>query len=432
MASTALSLLSLLPLIAAYSFELTAAPTQCGPLSLRITNGSGKPPYTALVVPFGPSPGAVEQRTVFQHEFTSENVSFSLPYPASSSFVAMVSDSDGIGTGGTGVPTNVASSSNSSCLTTSPATSYSFQIIPNNAINQCQTTTLAWDNNTQGDPSFLLVIPGGQSSRIDIVNSGPALGGTTGFSWTPNLRAGATILLVAGDARGPGTGGSINTAVGNSPTGNSSCLDSSSPSSTAGTPAGAIQTATSSGTSTPGSGSMGSLTALAIIALVAFVFIRRRRRQRHPIAHNVDLLPDGTQRDPDQPPEFYQPEPFIVPPSLSHTGADEDRGSHSQRLTMSDVGRRYSALSTTDQSESAYGTTTGTSGNMLAMGEGAGRSTTYGPGSSRKSPMGMPPLRPVNFVQHEDGGELPEASGSGQADEPETVELPPSYQSVRR
>lgn len=293
------------------------------------------------------------------------------------------------------------------------------------------------------DVSILLVIPGGQSSKLNIVNptsGGP--GNTTGFSWSPNVRAGTTILLVAGDSRGPGVGGSVNTAIGNSPTQNTTCLDSQSPSSTAGTPAGAVQTGSSSNNGSGNASSkshagaiaggiVGAIAALAIAGLLALFFIRKRQRQRHPVAHGVDLFPDagpqGDQGDPGQPPEFYQPEPFIVPPSLSYVDADENGGSSVGRLSMSDVGRRYSALSTTDQSESAYAPTTGTSGNLLAV--GASRST---PGSNRKSPMGMSQLRPVNFVMHEDAGELPEASGSGQADEPETIELPPSYNSVRK
>ena len=162
-------ILSLLPVSAGYSFEITATPTQCGPLSLRIIHGSGKPPYVALVVPFGPFPGPTEQRNIFQQQFTGADVNLTLPYPGSSDFVIMVhlwschiglaetkhifgqvSDSDGIGTGGTSVPITVSSSSNSSCLVAATPPAFIFQIIPNNVVNQCQTTTLAWDKNNQG------------------------------------------------------------------------------------------------------------------------------------------------------------------------------------------------------------------------------------------------------------------------------------------
>lgn len=447
MASTALSVLSLLTLVAGYSFDITAAPTQCGPLSLQITGGSGKPPYTALIVPYGASPTPTEQRKVFQQQFSGDSTSFTMPFPVDSNFVVMLSDSTGVGTGGTSVPTSVAASSNSSCLPNSVSTSFSFQIIPNNAINQCEQTTLAWDSGAQGTVTIFLVIPGGQSSSIPTSGAkGGLQGNTTGFLWTPDIRAGTNVLLVVGDSRGPGTGGSVNTAVGNSPDSNSTCITNDSPSSTAGTPAGAIETGSSGkggnggndGGSTTNVGAIaggvvGGLAAIVIVGLVALFFLRRRRRQRHPAAHGVDLLPEGAHRDTEQPPEFYHPEPFIVPPH-SHTDAEENGGASAGRPSMSDAGgRRYSALSTTDQSESAYGTTTGTGTNLLAVGAGAGsRSTSYGPGSSRKSPAGPPQLRPVNFVQHEDAGEIPEPSGSAQHDEPETIELPPSYTNIRR
>lgn len=99
MASTVFSLLSLLsifPFVVGYSFDITAAPRQCGPLSLQITGGSGSPPYTALVIPFGPPPGSTEQRVVFAHQFSDSTANFSLPYPANSNFVVMVRVEDHI------------------------------------------------------------------------------------------------------------------------------------------------------------------------------------------------------------------------------------------------------------------------------------------------------------------------------------------------
>ena len=271
-----------------------------------------------------------------------------------------------------------------------------------------------------------LVIPGGQSSPLAITNPGPQQGSTTGFSWTPDVRAGTNIILVAGDARGVGTGGSVSLIVGFNANQDSSCLSGSSPSSTAGTPAGAVQTGAAGGGGGSNSGGggggggssagaiaggiVGGITAL-LVMLALLVFLRRRRRARHPVVHGVDLLPEGAQRDPDAPPEFYQPEPFIVPhASTTEVGAVAPP-------SMSDLGapgRPYSTVSTTDPSESAYG---------------APGSTSYLQSSSRKSPMGMPQMRAVNFVQHEDAGEVPEQGTSAQPTE--TIELPPSYMSVR-
>lgn len=77
-------------LVAGYSFELASAPTQCGQLQLNLTGGTGTPPYTALVVPFGASPVNPEVRVVFSHKFNDTSTSFQLPYPGNSGFVIAV------------------------------------------------------------------------------------------------------------------------------------------------------------------------------------------------------------------------------------------------------------------------------------------------------------------------------------------------------
>ena len=249
-----------------------------------------------------------------------------------------------------------------------------------------------------------------------------AQGSTTGFDWTPNVRTGTSIILVAGDDNGVGSGGSVNTAVGNNPNGDDSCISGNSPSSTPGPAAGAVETGTpntgSGGSSTNAGaiagGVVGGLAAIIIIALLMWFFMRRRRHKRQ--AHqDLDLLPGegpqiGENRD-----EFYQPEPFVIPASSRGNSTYDDH----TRPSMSDVGRRYSAISTTDASESQYTS-------ALGVGAAGGTRTT----ASRKSPGGPHVLRPVNVVQHEDAGEVPEAGGSGDG-EVETVELPPAYTMVK-
>ncbi len=60
----------------------------------------------------------------------------------------------------------------------------------------------------------------------------------TGFSWKPSLRSGTTLILIAGDNRGMGTGGSILNVVSAGTNQDGSCLSNTSPSSTPGSPAG--------------------------------------------------------------------------------------------------------------------------------------------------------------------------------------------------
>lgn len=67
-----------------------------------------------------------------------------------------------------------------------------------------------------------------------------------------SVRAGATLVLVGGDNRGIGSAGWIQQNIDQS--GNQSCLDASSPSSTAGSPAGGAYPTSSNGVGTGGGG----------------------------------------------------------------------------------------------------------------------------------------------------------------------------------
>jgi hypothetical protein len=84
--------------------------------------------------------------------------------------------------------------------------------------------------------NFQGVIPGGTSFSIPQgpPSSNPTTG--TGFPWQVDISGGTNILVVASDDRGIGSGGSAPFTVAYAS--NSSCLNSNSPSSTAGNPAG--------------------------------------------------------------------------------------------------------------------------------------------------------------------------------------------------
>jgi hypothetical protein len=88
-----LFLLLLLRYANAYTWQFTNQPRQCQNVSLAV-QGSGKPPYSLLIIPSGPSPLAnnVEVRTVQSIPFSgsSTSLSFKLNYPENSSFVAVV------------------------------------------------------------------------------------------------------------------------------------------------------------------------------------------------------------------------------------------------------------------------------------------------------------------------------------------------------
>jgi hypothetical protein len=85
----------LFPLLAhAYTWQFTSSPSQCKDVSIAV-EGSGHPPYTLLLIPYGPSPlsNNVEVRTIRNIPFSGDGntLSFQLNYPENSSFVAVVS-----------------------------------------------------------------------------------------------------------------------------------------------------------------------------------------------------------------------------------------------------------------------------------------------------------------------------------------------------
>jgi len=101
-------------------------------------------------------------------------------------------------------------------------------------------------------PNFQGVIPGGESFSIPVGTITNATDMGTGFQWTPAVRAGATLIVVAGDDRGLGTGGSGLYSVSAGLYPNSSCITNTSPSSTAGPPAGGSYPTNASGGMTGG------------------------------------------------------------------------------------------------------------------------------------------------------------------------------------
>ena len=80
--------------VAAYSFNIVNTPRQCQNLTVEIT-GQGRPPYSLLLVPTGPTPlpNAVEARRITNVPFngTTGSLSFQLRFPENSQFIAVVS-----------------------------------------------------------------------------------------------------------------------------------------------------------------------------------------------------------------------------------------------------------------------------------------------------------------------------------------------------
>ena len=154
-----------------------------------------------------------------------------------------------------------------------------------------------------------------------------------------------------------------------------------------------------------------------LIALLLFLlFLRRRRRVRNRQNEKpVDLLHeddgDDAPANRNELPQYYQPEPFIVPDPTA-TSADGHTTEFSGAGRPSGDTRRISGHSGTSR--------TGTPDIL-----GAGSSTSASGARKGGAPR---PLRPVNIIQHDDAG----PSETPKSEEPEeTIELPPAYTNIR-
>jgi hypothetical protein len=151
---------------------------------------------------------------------------------------------------------------------------------------------------------------------------------------------------------------------------------------------------------------VGGVVGLLALLLVAFFVYRRKHQDKSNKERPVDLLQgdegDGTTQN-NHLPQYYEPEPFIVPdPTSEHSPTEADTDSQ---------GRPLSGVTSSDGFQ------------------GFGGATSVGSSSrGAKSAAGMRPMRAVNIIQHDDAG----PSEAAKAEEPETVELPPAYTNIRK
>ncbi|KAF8320415.1 hypothetical protein DL93DRAFT_2094331 [Clavulina sp. PMI_390] len=466
-----LCLPSLVSAAASFTFALST-PIQCSNMTVTVQGGS--PPYQLIIIPTGTQ--NPEYRKIISMNFTGTTQSFNLAYNTDSTFVALMSDATGFGTGGTGTDTKVSASDDSSCLSVTTKPEFYFYMSPSGYLSQCSNVALSWStasgSSPTGDVTFYGIIPGGESFLVTP--------GSQPYSWQMRVRAGTSVTLFAGDSNGPGTGGSAGPFVVNGT--DSSCIDSSSPSSTAGSPAGAVTGSPSSSTtsgkssgsqtsSSPGSsntssgggggsssktgpivgGVIGGLVFLAVVGGLLVFCLRRRRRH-----DDDDMLParrrrvdlaegsgaGGDDEEPNTPPGppmiesgFYHPEPFVVPeigssrPSteLGHGGPRTQGSSSMDLMSPTTIGSASAAGVAAARRERRVSNNTLSSSDPPSSGVtpgSAGRSTgRLGKGAHPPSAM-----RAVNFVQHEDAGAV---GAVDPATGEQVLELPPTYDAVR-
>ncbi|KAF8586522.1 hypothetical protein K439DRAFT_942318 [Ramaria rubella] len=220
--TTFLSILTIVN-VARAALNFTVPPTQCANTTVQWTGGSA--PYQLLLVPTGelhPEVRVIETYTID----SGNNFSFQLNYPGNSSFVAVMSDATGFGTGGTTPVTTVLPAASKSCLGTSQVAPEFFIFTDPPVPQTCSPMMISYTSDSHPPVDVFVVIPGGTSSRIE--SGSPK---NMSFEWTPTFSAGTQLLIVAGDTNGVGKGGStdiLTVASGNS----TSCLPANTTSAT--------------------------------------------------------------------------------------------------------------------------------------------------------------------------------------------------------
>ncbi|KAH7929312.1 hypothetical protein BV22DRAFT_1057011 [Leucogyrophana mollusca] len=385
-------------LVHAFSVTVVSGPTQCDDLTVSWTGG--QPPFEILLTPVYNYPRNI---SVPSSSFSNNAGSYTipqLPFANKTRFLLTMSDATGFGTGGTSNVLTVGDPvGNNNCNTTNPAVAFTFDL--NNALQQCQPYTFSGYNGAVQPVIITGLIPLGESFLVyPPVNQGAS------YSWTADVAAGTSILFLMTDANGRQGGSSDLLPVQLSS--DSSCLNASSPSSTASSPPSSTST-TSSPSTTNGSSTstsigaiagtvIGCLVALAALITLGLFFLRRRRTSRspfiiptkrnsrrlqsvdldhdhhdfatvppiNPFPYHADSPPihsfpyaDSTSRFPPsprsdtalQPPQNYDADPFNVPPSPLHQHSRVSSNTDSfagygdvGSSSMSSAGRRKAAM----------------------------------------------------------------------------------------
>ncbi|RDX47752.1 hypothetical protein OH76DRAFT_1557557 [Lentinus brumalis] len=418
-----------------FTFTSQSEATECNDFQVSWTGGT--PPFQLTIVQVF---GGTTNLNIPDIFYTNNDGSFTTPVElrAGKEMVVIMSDSTGFGSGGVSPVIKVGNADKTkpqACADGNPADfENDFIFTTNETISQCKEFTFEnYDGSTQ-PVQITGVIPDGS---IFVLN--PANGSKT-FSWIPNVAGGTQLFFYMVDSLGQqgGTTGVMTVEQ----SGDSSCLDSSSPAST-GNPS-SLVTATSTSTSTQtGTISASSSTShrrvgtliaaivvpvVAVITLVIGVFIcyRRRRRNggvrvlgprksRKPV---VDLM----KGDPDTPPQMEEvgspttATPFLHGRSLSANGETTLGGASSPPDTSA----------TTPQSNAQSG-----GSSSLAPVSASGIQPAAHAGARRKaaeaSVLAPPGHQPsTRFILHTDiEDDVPPPVE-------EVVELPPQYSERRR
>jgi hypothetical protein len=283
---------SAFPIARAFSFT-SGKPTQCDPISISWTGGTA--PYWLLLTPvFGTPRNISIPATALSNGKGS--YSTQLPFSKDQKILLTMSDSTGFGTGGSSDVLVVGPSLGGSCNTTDPGVAYPFEL--NTALQQCRPFTISGYDGAVQPVTIMGVIPAGNSFVLN-----PPVGPTT-FDWDVNVASDTSIVFIMTDAQGRQGGSSDVKTVGVS--GDKTCLNDLSPSSTIHGPTSTSSLPSKKATSTASTGPsaasstsaaaaeaskkpvaaivgavLGTLVFLAAFTTLALFFLRRKRNSWH-------------------------------------------------------------------------------------------------------------------------------------------------------
>jgi hypothetical protein len=264
----------------AFSYNF-GTPSQCD--SFPITWTGGSPPFQLFLIPVFGTPRNI---SIPASAFNNGQGSYSFPLPLAqqSRMVLTMSDATGFNSGGTTNVLTVQPSKGGSCQTDAKV-GFTFQL--NSALQQCRPFVFSGYSSATQPVTIGAVIPGGE---VLIFNPAPSL---TSFTWNANVLHGTFMIFFMTDAQGRQGGSSDLITVGISD--DSSCLDSTSPSSTSAAPSAPSSTktpASSNSAAVPSSTSpshhgtsmaaiagtvIGALFFLAVIITLGLFFFRSKR-----------------------------------------------------------------------------------------------------------------------------------------------------------
>ncbi|KAF8610628.1 hypothetical protein BDV93DRAFT_540348 [Ceratobasidium sp. AG-I] len=433
----ALGVLAALQLqVAAFSFGFTA-PMQCE--NLTVTWIGGTAPFHLMITPLFSTPQNITiPNSAYNGTYGSYTTTLRVTgLESQRRFLLTMSDATGFGTGGTsGLLTAGINGNTPSCNTTDPGTDFTYQL--NSALQQCRPYTWEGYQDAVQPVTITGLIPLGKTFILS-----PPAGNS--YSWTTNVAAGTNIVFIMTDAQGRQGGSTDIYTV--SASGDSSCINSDSPGSTAQSTAASTATAVPSSvpSSSTNNGAIigasiaGGAVLLSIIASLIWFFLQRKyKRNRHEEdessiqgmnsakrrGRSVDLLPDdqsgqsaarsprtsdplnGTERDANGR-SVYDPEPYMLPPPPldSHDPFAATPRAESGNFPPSASGSGDLAA---HARRGSMGTTmSGMTKAQMAASMAGGSVRSHGP---------------ARFVLHTDAGEV---------DDDEVVELPPMYTQVQ-